>query len=142
MNGFLCHSIARYTVSSLLLPFHATNPTSSGSERTIRVTGTKTTHQGIVDALSAARGTKYTVQYRSLLEAAANEEEARMNGDEVGEMSWSIRPLLASGFGVADGGALNSTLDNELFDFTPESMEMTFARIYEGEEVDAEKAEF
>lgn len=78
---------------------------------------------------------KYTVQYRNPLEASETEEKARLNGDELGEMSWSIRPLLASGFGVADG-ALNSSLNNELFDFTPESMEMTFKRIYGGGEVD------
>jgi hypothetical protein len=75
---------------------------------------------------------KYIVQYRSPLEAAVKEENARLNGDELGEMSWSIRPLLASGFGVADG-ALNSSLNNELFHFTPESMDMTFKRIYGGE---------
>ena len=78
---------------------------------------------------------KYTIQYRDPSEAAAKEENARLKGDEVAEMMWSIRPLLASGFGVADG-VLNPTLNNELFDFTPESMEMTFKRIYGGGEVD------
>lgn len=118
--------IAHYTVSSLLIPFKAT--TASGSERTIRVQGAKTTIQALVDALGAARGVRYETSYLPAEEAAVKEEEARLAGDEVPEMMWSIRPLIASGFGVADGNG--AKLDNDLFDFTPETLEETFKRVY------------
>ncbi len=92
------------------------------------MTGTKTTHQEIVDALGSAKGIKYQVQYRDPAEAAENEEQARENGETSLEMQWSIRPLLASGYGVADGET-GSNLDNHLFDFEPDSMDATFKRI-------------
>ena len=119
-------SIARYTVSSLLLPFQAT--AASGSERTIRVGGTSTTFQNLVDSLGIARGVKYKTQYLPPAEAAVKEEQARLVGDEHAEMMWSIKPLIASGFGVADGAG--AKLDNGLFDFTPETMNETFKRMY------------
>jgi hypothetical protein len=114
-------------VSSLLLPFKATTP--SGSERTIRVQATKTTFQALVDALGATKGVKYTTHYLPIEEAAEKEIEAKESGDELGEVMWSIRPLVASGYGVADG-APGSGLDNELFDFTPETMEDTLRRLF------------
>lgn len=55
-------------------------------------------------------------------EAVAKEKQAKQIGDELGEVMWSIRPLVASGFGVADG-APGSKLDNGLFDFVLETME-------------------
>jgi hypothetical protein len=119
-------SIAHYTVSSLLIPFRPT--TASGSERTIRVQGAKITFQALVDALGAAKGVKYETKYLPSEEAAAKEEEARLNGDEFAEMMWSIRPLIASGFGIADGHG--AKLDNGLFDFIPETIEETFKRVY------------
>ena len=128
MDPFLTGSvsIAHYTVSSLLIPFQATTPLKA--ERTIRVTGTKTTFQGLVDALGAARGVKYKVHYLHPEEAAVKQEQARLAGDDLSEMMWSIKPLVASGFGIADGAG--SKLDNGLFDFKPESMQDTFERVY------------
>lgn len=57
------------------------------------------------------------------------EEQAKLEGDEIGEMMWFISSLIASGFRAADG-VLGSKLDNEQFDFTPETMEETFDRLY------------
>lgn len=65
--------------------------------------GTKTTFQGLVDALGAARGVQYQTQYLDPTEASVKQDQARLAGDEEAEMMWSIRPLIASGFGVADG---------------------------------------
>ena len=93
------------------------------------MTGTKTTHQGIVNALGLATGVQYKTHYKDPIEAAQKEEKARDDGDTLEEMMWSIRPLLASGHGVADGEP-GSALDNHLFDFAPESMEATFKRVY------------
>lgn len=120
-------SIARYTISSLLLPFKAAHP--SASERTIRVQASKTTFQELVDALGAAKGVKYETRYLPVEEAVEIEKQARSDGDELGEVVWSIRPLVASGYGVADG-VPGSKLDNELFDFTPETMEETLVRLF------------
>ena len=61
-------------------------------------------------------------------EAKEREEQARVEGDEEAEIMWSIRPLIASGFGVADG--VGRELDNGLFDFRAETMEETFKRVY------------
>jgi hypothetical protein len=61
-------------------------------------------------------------------EAKEREEQARVEGDEEAEIMWSIRPLIASGFGVADGEGRE--LDNGLFDFRAETMEETFKRVY------------
>jgi hypothetical protein len=82
----------------------------------------------LVDALGTAKGVKYKVHYLPPAEAAVNEEQARLAGNELSEMMWSIRPLVASGFGVADGAG--SMLDNGLFDFTPETIDETFRRVY------------
>jgi hypothetical protein len=82
----------------------------------------------LVDSLGTAKGVKYKVQYLPPSEAAAKEEEARQSGNELREMMWSIRPLVASGYGVADG--IGTSLDNGLFDFTPETMDETFKRVY------------
>ena len=63
----------------------------------------RTTFQELVDALGAAKGVKYTTHYLPVEEARAKEELAKKDGDELREMMWSIRPLVASGYGVADG---------------------------------------
>lgn len=54
-------------------------------------------------------------------------EQARLEGNELSEMMWSIRPLVSRGYEVADGEG--TALDNGLFDFTPETMDETFTRI-------------
>jgi hypothetical protein len=56
------------------------------------------------------------------------QEQARLAGDEEAEMMWSIRPLVASGFGVANGEG--KELDDGLFGFRPETAEKTFQRVY------------
>lgn len=123
-------SIARYTASSssLLVPFTSTNPTNP-SERTIRICGSSQPFSALVAALSKARGREYTATYLDPAEAAEKQDEARHAGDELGEMMWSIRPLVASGYGVADGDG-SGRLDNGLFGFTPETVEETFRRVY------------
>jgi hypothetical protein len=83
----------------------------------------------LVDALGKAKGVTYTTKHFSVEEAAMKEERAKLEGGEIGEMMWSIRPLIASGLGVTDG-VPGSKLDNELFDFTPETMVETFDRLY------------
>jgi hypothetical protein len=87
-------SIARYTVESLLLPFHSVQD-ATASARTIRVCGLA---QPFSDALSKARGRDYKVTYLDPAEAAEKQEQARLAGDELGEMMWSIRPLVAKVF--------------------------------------------
>lgn len=119
-------SIAHYTVSSLLISFKSNN-TANPSERTIRVCGSSQPFSALVDALSKASGRKYSVTYLDPAGAAEKQEQARLAGDELGEAMWSIRPLVASGYGVADG---TGELDNGLFDFRPETVEETFRRVY------------
>jgi hypothetical protein len=124
-------SIARYTMESLLLPFQSVHD-ATASARTIRVCGpaqpfSTQPFSALVDALSKACGQDYKVTYLDPAEAAEKQEQARLAGDELGEMMWSIRPLVAIGYGVADGAG---KLDNDLFDFRPETAEKTFQRVY------------
>ena len=120
--------VARYTVESLLIPFKSTSSTNP-SERTTRVQGSAQPFSTLVDALGKARCRQYKVTYQDPVGAAGEQEKARLAGDELGEMMWSIRPLVASGYGIADG---NGELDNDLFGFWPETVEETFQRIYKG----------
>lgn len=122
-------SIARYTVQSVLIPFEEDNPNFHG-RRTLRVQGGSKSYGELVQDLEAARGgSKYIVDYRDPEEALRFQETARQQGDEAGEMFWSIRTLPASGFGVADGIELGK-LDNSLFDFQPEPQAETMKRIW------------
>ena len=102
---------------------------AGGQERTIRITGTKTTHRSIIETLSDARGVKYTVQYRDPAEAAVEEEKVRVDGNTLEEVMWLIRPLISSGYGVADGTP-GSKLDNDLLDSVSYGMKEPFTRMY------------
>ena len=121
--------VACYTVASLLLvPLTSKEP----AERTIRVQGDTLPFRELVAALGKARGRAYQVTYLDPAGAAEKADEARRAGDELGEMMWSIRPLVASGFGVADPHPDGRGLDNGLFGFRPETVEQTFRRVYAG----------
>jgi len=119
-------SITRYIVESLLLPFQSVHD-ATASARTIRVCSSTQPFYALVDALSKARGRDYKVTYLDPAETAEKQEQARLAGNELGEMMWSVRPLVASGYGVADG---TGKLDNDLFDFRPETAEEAFQRVY------------
>ncbi|KAF2121038.1 hypothetical protein BDV96DRAFT_641674 [Lophiotrema nucula] len=112
--------IARYTVDSLHIPFQ-------GSGRTIRVQGWTGTVKELIAILELARGKPYRVTYLDNEEAVAQQEDARMAGNDLQEMMASIRGLLASGYGVADG--IGPT-DNHLFDASPEQPLQTFQRVF------------
>ncbi|KAF3070102.1 hypothetical protein Trihar35433_4056 [Trichoderma harzianum] len=112
--------IARYTVESILLPL-----TPGVQKREIRVTGERTTWQKFIDDLGEVQGAKYKCTYLDPAEAAAKQDEARKNGDEVAELMWSVKPLAASGNGIVPG-----ELDNDKFSFRPESVKETFKRVY------------
>ena len=112
--------IAKYTVDSLRIPF-------DGQERTIRVQGWTGRLDQLIAALQEARGKEYTFEYVGTEVARAKQEEARINGDDLQEMMYSIKSLLASGFGVADGVG---DLDNCAFDIQPEQPEQTFRRVF------------
>lgn len=123
-------SIARYTVQSLLLPFRENSGPHFPGRRVLRVQGGSKPYQELVADLEAVRGIQYYVEYRDPAEAHNLEEKARQEGDEAGEMHWSIRTLPASGFGVADGEENKAQLDNGLFDFVPETQRETFERVW------------
>jgi hypothetical protein len=113
-------SISRYTVLSTLLPFSPRQ-----QKREIRVVGERTTFQGLIDVLGEIEGEKYKTTYLPVTEALVEQEKARKAEDEEGEMGWSLRTLGASGFGIVPG-----PLDNEKFDFKPESVRETFERAF------------
>jgi hypothetical protein len=113
-------SICRYTVLSILLPF----PTGQ-QKREIRVVGEHTTFQSLIDVLGEIEGQKYETAYLPVEEALAEQEKARKAEDEEAEMAWSLRTLGAGGFAIVPG-----TLDNDRFDFKPESVRETFDRFF------------
>jgi NmrA-like family len=113
---------ARYTVDSLRIPF---NGNTQG--RVLRVQGWTGAFQDLVAEMEKAKGVKYTITYAEAEEVAAKQEEARVAGEDWPQMKYSIMPLVASGYGVADGVG---ELDNHLFDFVPETSAQTFARVF------------
>jgi hypothetical protein len=112
--------ITKYTVESLRIPFN-------GQERTIRVQGWTGTLAQLINALEKARDKEYKIKYVGTEAAHAKQEEARINVNDLQEMMYSIKSLLASGFGVADGVR---GLDNSIFDIRPEQPEQTFNRVF------------
>jgi len=70
---------------------------------------------------------KNETQYLEPAEAAKKQEQARLARDEDVEMMWNVRPLVASGFVIADGEG--KKLNNGIFDFRPETIEETFMRV-------------
>lgn len=87
------------------------------------------TFKSLVEAYEASKQVKYQVNYLPVAGAAEIEKQKKLEGDVNGERLWSIRTLVASGFGRADGVA-GSKLDNNLFDFVPETAKRTFERIH------------
>jgi hypothetical protein len=117
--------IARYTVDSFRMPWQ-------GSGRTLRVQGWTGKLEQLIEELEKARGSgqKYQISWLDVAEANQKEEQARTVGDDSSEMVYSIKTLLASGHGVADGVG---PLDNHLFDFQPETPRQTFERMFKGQ---------
>ncbi len=113
--------IARYTIDSLRISFE-------GSGRTLRVQGWTGKIENLIGELEQARGVKYQVTWVDVKEAQELEEQARVQEDDWPEMQYSIKPLLASGYGVADGVG---KLENDLFDFRPEAPKVTFKRAFD-----------
>jgi hypothetical protein len=112
--------IAQYTVQSVFQSF-------TGSQRTLRVQGWTGTLDELIAILQDVRGHKYEVTYLDPKEAIDKQEEARLRGDDDSEMMYSIKTLLASGFGVADGAG---ELNNKQFDFKPEHPRATLRRVF------------
>ncbi|KIW31733.1 uncharacterized protein PV07_03331 [Cladophialophora immunda] len=112
--------IARYTIDSLRIPFE-------GPGRTLRVQGWTGKIEDLIRELEQVRGVKYEITWVDVSAAKELEEQARANEDDLSEMMYSIKPLLASGYGVADGVG---KLDNGLFDFKPETPRETFTRVF------------
>ncbi|OAP60956.1 hypothetical protein AYL99_05958 [Fonsecaea erecta] len=112
--------IARYTIDSLRIPFE-------GPGRTLRVQGWTGKIEDLIGELEQVRKVKYQVTWEDVSVATDLEEQARANEDDLSEMMYSIKTLLASGYGVADGVG---KLDNRLFDFKPETPQETFTRVF------------
>jgi hypothetical protein len=79
----------------------------------------------LVETLGEVQGVVYQQQYFDTEIAHAKEAEARMAGDIGSEMAWSAKALAASGYST-----VGSPLDNDLFDFKPETVRMTLQHLY------------
>jgi hypothetical protein len=79
----------------------------------------------LVDTLGEIQAATYTHHYLYPAEAHRKEKEAREAGDFGAEMGWSARPLAASGYSI-----VGRPLDNDLFDFKPETVKETLQHLY------------
>jgi hypothetical protein len=116
------YSIVRYTVESILLPF----PAGQGS-REIRIRGDHLTWTQLVALLEEIQGVKYQVTYIDPKEAAKKQEEARLRGDEEGEILWAGMTVGPSGKVVVP-----LPLDNDKFQFKPETLKETLQQVLKG----------
>ncbi|KAF8215092.1 hypothetical protein K438DRAFT_2123779 [Mycena galopus ATCC 62051] len=110
--------IARYTVESVLLPFP-----EGQSRREIRVCGDQVTFKQLIAVLEEIQGVKYQAKFFDLQEAAEKQEEARLRGDEEGELMWAGRTNIPAGRVI-----IPLPLDNEKFGFKPEPIKETLRR--------------
>ncbi|KAJ7679335.1 hypothetical protein DFH06DRAFT_1278927 [Mycena polygramma] len=107
--------IVRYTVDSILLPVPA-----GQSRREIRVRGDHLTWTQLIALLEEIQGVKYDVKFIDPKEAAKKQEEARLRGDEEAEIMWAGRTV-----GPAGRVTVPLPLDNDKFDFKPETLKET-----------------
>ncbi|KAF7363001.1 NAD(P)-binding protein [Mycena venus] len=110
--------IARYTVESVLLPFP-----EEQSRREIRVRGDQVTFKQLIALLEQIQGVKYQTKFFDPQEAAKKQEEARLCGDEEGELMWAGRTNIPAGRVI-----IPLPLDNEKFGFKPEPIKETLRR--------------
>lgn len=108
-------------MSSILLPLDDANVPG----RTLRLAGSQLTWKQLVDTLGEIQGVTYTHEYLDPSIAAKEEEKARLAGDINAELGWSAKPLAATGM-----SAVGEPLDNEKFDFVPETARETFEKMY------------
>ncbi|KAJ7248090.1 hypothetical protein C8J57DRAFT_1140013 [Mycena rebaudengoi] len=116
------NDVVRYTVESILLPFPA-----GQSRREIRVRGDHLTWAQIIALLEEVQGVKYQVKFIDPQEAAKKQEEARLRGDEEGELRWAGRVLSPTG-----RVTVPLPLDNDNFGFKPEGLKETLQRLLKG----------
>jgi hypothetical protein len=116
------YSIVRYTVESILLPFPA-----GQASREIRIRGDHLTWAQLVALLEEIQGVKYQVTYIDPQEAAKKQEEARLRGDEEGEILWAGKTIGPSG-----KVAVPLPLDNDKFQFKPETLKETLQQVLKG----------
>ncbi|KAJ7887027.1 hypothetical protein B0H14DRAFT_2337976 [Mycena olivaceomarginata] len=114
--------IARYTVESVLLPFP-----EGQSRREIRVRGDQVTFEQLIALLEEVQGMKYQAKFFDPQEAAEKQEEARLRGDEEGELMWAGRTNIPAGRVI-----IPLPLDNDKFGFKPEPIKETLRRWLKG----------
>ncbi len=71
----------------------------------------------------------YKLHYIDPEVARKNEEEARKTGDFGAELGWSAKPLAASGSCV-----VGEPLQNDLFDFKPDTVRETLQNLHGNKE--------
>ncbi|KAF2428298.1 NAD(P)-binding protein [Tothia fuscella] len=111
--------VVKYLAASILLPFKSADP-----KREIRVAGGRQTWQQLMDLLAEIQGVQYTINYQSPKPAIENEKAAFVVGDVNAQLAWSAKPLAASGLSNLD------SLDNDFFDFVPETPRETFTKMF------------
>ncbi|KAF8195205.1 hypothetical protein K438DRAFT_1906563 [Mycena galopus ATCC 62051] len=114
--------IVRYTVDSIFLPFPA-----GKSRRDIRIRGDHLTWAQLIALLEEVQGVKYKATFIDPQEAANKQEEARQRGDEEGELMWAGKTL-----GPAGRVVIPLPLDNDKFDFKPESLRAILEQVLKG----------
>jgi hypothetical protein len=109
-------------VESVLLPFP-----EGQSRREIRVRGDQVTFEQLIALLEEVQGVKYQAKFFDPQEAAEKQEEARLRGDEEGELMWAGRTNIPAGRVI-----IPLPLDNDKFGFKPEPIKETLRRWLKG----------
>ena len=91
----------------------------------LRVQGWTGKIEDLIGEFEQVRGAKYQITWVDTKDAQEWEEQTRVKEDDWLEMQYSIKPLLAGGYGIADGVG---KLDNDMFDFKPETPKETSER--------------
>jgi hypothetical protein len=91
------------------------------------VMGDHLTWMQLVALLEEIQGVKYQVTYIDPKEAAKKQEEARLRGDEEGEILWAGMTVGPSGKVVVP-----LPLDNDKFQFKPETLKETLQQVLKG----------
>ncbi|CAK5274549.1 unnamed protein product, partial [Mycena citricolor] len=112
--------IVRYAVDSIFLPFPKDH-----AMREIRVRGDHVTFAELIKTLEEVQGVSYTVSYIDPSEAAVKQEAARKRGEESEEVKWAGKTICPTG-----RVTVPLPIDNDKFDFRPESLKETLARLF------------
>ena len=119
------HSVAKYTVASVLL-LESDSSTETPC-RTFRIPTATYSWEEVIDTISRVQGKEYTCTYRPNAQAHAIAEKYANAGDVDKELEYALK----AGLGDENIQAVPKPWDNDKFpDIQPESLEVSLRRFF------------